>query len=80
MISQTDILLQTLEEKSLSDLTLLPEQLANLLDIDEELLNSLKKCWGYGYVFTKNASNKWLIEKDVFIEEDWFIDGSGIFT
>lgn len=79
MISQTDIL-QTLEEKSLSDLTLLPEQLANLLDIDEELLNSLKKCWGYGYVFTKNASNKWLIEKDVFIEEDWFIDGSGIFT
>lgn len=79
MISQTDIL-QTLEEKSLSDLTLLSEQLANLLDIDEELLNSLKKCWGYGYVFTKNSSNKWLIEKDVFIEEDWFIDGSGIFT
>ncbi|MGF1486353.1 MAG: hypothetical protein ACFBSE_04490 [Prochloraceae cyanobacterium] len=75
MIPQTDIL-QTLEEKSLSGLTLLPQQLATILDIDEELLNSLKKCWGYGYIFTKNESNKWVIEKDVFIEEDWFIDGS----
>jgi len=75
MIPQTDIL-QTLEEKSLSGLTLVPQQLATILDIDEELLNSLKKCWGYGYIFTKNESNKWVIEKDVFIEEDWFIDGS----
>jgi len=77
MISQKDIA-QTLAEKSLSGLTLLPQQLANILDIDEELLNSMKKCWGYGYVFTKNRSNKWIIEKDVFIEEDWFIEASRV--
>lgn len=77
MIPQKDIA-QTLAEKSLSGLTLLPQQLANILDIDEELLNSMKKCWGYGYVFTKNRSNKWIIEKDVFIEEDWFLEASSV--
>lgn len=77
MIQQKD-LVQTLEEKSLSGLTLLPQQLANILDIDEDTLNYMKKCWGYGYVFTKNDSNNWLIEKDVFLEEDWFIEASSL--
>ena len=75
MIQKQDIF-QTLEEKSVSGLTILPQQLAKILDIDEETLNYMKKCWGYGYVFTKNSSNNWLIEKDVFIEEDWFIEAS----
>lgn len=77
MIQQQDIR-QNLVEKSLSGLTLLPQQLAEMLDIDEETLNYMQKCWGYGYVFTKNSSNNWLIEKDVFVEEDWFIDASSI--
>ena len=75
MIPQKDIA-QTLEEKSLSGLSLSPQQLSKIIDIDEELLNSMKKCWGYGYVFTRNASDKWVIEKDVFVEEDWFIEAS----
>lgn len=77
MIQQQDIV-QTLEAKSLSGLTLLPQQLATILDIDEETLSYMKKCWGFGYVFTKNEANKWLIAKDVFVEEEWFIEASGI--
>lgn len=73
---QAQEILQTLEAKKLSGSSILSQQLAKILNTDEEILDYISKCWGHGYVFTKNATNNWLIQEYVFVEEDWFIDYS----
>ena len=72
-MEQTNII-ELLEEKRTYGLDILTQQLAKILNIDEDTLDYMNKCWGYGYVFIKNPSHNWQIQKDVYIEEEWFIN------
>ena len=65
-----------LEEKRESGLAIISKQLAKILQTDEDTLDYVNKCWGYGYVFIKKSSNDWQIKKDVYVDEEWFINVS----
>ncbi len=69
-------ILQTLATFQISDSYLLTAQLAEILNTELEVLNLISKCWGHGYVFTKDSDNSWSIATDDFVESDWFLNYS----
>lgn len=63
---QTEIV-RVLQEKQNSKSALLTEQLAKILNVSEDALKQVSKCWGYDYIFIKHPSNIWSIEKDEYL-------------